>query len=139
MDTIVQAGEKILQLYGKSHSCVSLDQQLRGFIFKRKLHSKTAKKKVDSRTLLPSSEAAKHHTLRAFQSIQEWIGNTLDPEKHGLVKVDGHFEPVTFNGPLAPEKLIKTIVCNCQKSNCQGGKCSCKNFGLYCTQLCGCV
>ena len=139
IDDIVRAGEEIvLKMYGKAHKCTSLDE-LRGTMFKRKLHSKSTKRKVDPRTLPPSSDALKYHSLRAYHAIQEWLGHSPDPLKFGFHDVDGSFEPITFTSPIAPEILMKTIVCNCQKSKCSSGRCSCKSYGLFCNELCGCV
>ena len=63
----------------------------------------------------------------------------MDPKKYGFYDCDGTLEPITYKGSLAPEKLIKTILCNCKKSGCKSGNCSCKNFGLYCNEMCGCT
>lgn len=137
IDDIVRAGEEIvLKMYGKTHSCSSLDE-LRGAVFKRKLHSKSTKKKVDPRTLPPSSDAVKYHSLRAYHAIQEWLGHSPNPGKFGFYEVDASFEPITFTRAIAPERLMKTIVCNCQKFS--SGKFSCKNYGLFCNELCGCI
>ena len=112
--------------------------ELTGLLYKRKVLSKSAKNKVDPRYLPPSSESAKYHILRVYLQIQEWCGNCLDPGDYGFSLNNGKFEPVIYTWPLAPVYLLKTISCNCQKTNCKSGNCSCKSYQLYCTLLCGC-
>ena len=137
IDEIANAGEEIImQLYGNKQ-CRSLDD-LRGVIYMKKLHSKSVKKKINPQSLPPSSNAAKYHSLRVYHTVQEWLGRLLDARMYGFYDFDGSLEPITYKGPLAPEKMLKTILCNCKKSDCKSGNCSCKSFGLYCNELCGC-
>ena len=93
---------------------------------------------MDPRSLPPSSNAAKLHSLRVFFTIQEGLGNFLDPTEYGYYVRDNRIEPITSSDPVAPLELLKTIVCNCNKSRCSGGKCTCKSYGLNCTEFCGC-
>ena len=63
----------------------------------------------------------------------------MDPKKYGFFNFDAKLEPIKYAEPLASRNLLKTILYNCSKSACQSGKCSCKNFQLYCNELCGCL
>ena len=66
---ITDAGEQIiLKLYGK-HNSKTLDE-MRVFTYKKKLLSKSAKNKIDPRSLSPSSNAAEYHTLRVYHTVQ---------------------------------------------------------------------
>ena len=126
---ITDAGEWIiLKLYG-NHKSKTLDE-LRVLTYRKKLLSKSAKNKIDPRSLPPSSNAAKYYTLRVYHTLQEWGEHSLDPKMYGFFDFDAKLE--------APENLLKTIISNCSKSACQSGKRSCKNFPLYCNELCGC-
>ena len=68
---ITDAGKRIiLKLYGK-YNGKTLDE-LRVLTYRKKLLSKSAKNKIDLRSLPLSSNAAKYHTLRVYHTVQEW-------------------------------------------------------------------
>ena len=137
-EQIITAGEKILlKLFGKNKAS-SLDE-LRYILFKKRLKSATKKTRVNPRNLPPSSSAAGFHCLRVYHQIQEWLGRSLDPCEYGWCRKEGHLEPMTFEGPIAPEHVIKSISCKCKTSNCKSGRCSCNKFGLDCTEMCECT
>ena len=83
--------------------------------------------------------AAEYHTLRVYHTVQEWRGHNLDPKKCSFFDFDAKLESIAYTEPLGPRNLHKIILCNCSKSACQSGKWSCKNFQLYCDELCGCL
>ena len=40
---------------------------------------------------------------------------------------------------LALEATIEMSLCRCQKPKCNSQRCVCRENGLACTELCGCV
>ena len=66
------------------------------------------------------------------------MGNDLDPEKCGWYNYQDKLEPSTYEGPVAPAKMLKTVLCKCKKSDCKSGNCSCHSFGLGCSEFCEC-
>ena len=134
---IIDAGEQIILKLNSNHKSKTLDE-LRVLTYRKKVLSKSAKNKIDPRSLPSSSNVTKHHILRVYHTVQEWQGHNLDPKKYGFFDSDAELEPITYTEQLAPGNLLKTILCNCSKSACQSGKCSRKNFQLYRNELCGC-
>ena len=53
----------------------------------------------------------------------------------GVEKTKRTMMPIEMTKPIAPEKLLKIIKCNCKK-DCTHNKCTFKQFGVYCTQMC---
>ena len=134
---IVKTGEWILlKLYGKQK--LNSSDELRYTLFKRKIHSKVVAIKVDPRTLSPSSSAAGYHSLRIYHQIQAWQENDLDPLIFGWLQLQKKLEPLAYEGPIAPNNILKTTICRCKKTNCKSGNFSCKVFGLRCTDICEC-
>ena len=70
--------------------------------------------------------------------IQEWQENYLDPLKFEWFQLQDKLEPLAYEGPIAPDNILKTIRCRCKKTNCKSGNCSCIVFGLRCTDICEC-
>ena len=133
---ITNAGERIiLKLYG-NHKSKALDE-LRVLAYRKKLFSKSVKNKTDPHSLQPSSNAAKHHTLIVYHTVQQWRGHNLDPKKYGFFNFSVKLEPITYFESLTPGNLLKTILWKCSKSACQSGKYSSKNFQSCCNELCG--
>jgi hypothetical protein len=64
---------------------------------------------------------------------------SLDPEDWGWTTRDGEYFPIYSKEPVAPEKLLKFIRCNCKletKKPCSTN-CSCRKNGLHCVAACG--
>ena len=101
------------------------------FLIQKELLSKLTKNKVDPHSFPPTSFAGTLHYLRAYHTVQERIGNKCDPKKYGFYEHESSLETISYEGPLVPEKLTKTILCNWKKSACKSGNCLCKSFGLY--------
>jgi hypothetical protein len=68
---------------------------------------------------LPPTNAA------ALSCHQEW----------GWILQNDILEPTTALLPLAPEKLLYRISCNCKKG--RGSSCGCRKLGLQCSSVCG--
>ena len=66
----------------------------------------------------------------------EWMGYDLPPEEYGFELRGNKYRAKFTADPPAPEKLLKTIFCNC-KTDCSTKKCSCRSFNLVCTDICG--
>ena len=82
---ITQAGEKLMfQLYTKSMMTSSTDlNELRYEIHCKKLGTKDMKRKIQSNSLPPTSDATAQHSLRVYHAVQAWIGVRKDPEMYG--------------------------------------------------------
>ena len=85
-------------------------------------------------SLPPTSEALKQHILRVYHSVQQFMGNYLEPTNWGWVKKNGTLYPFPTDKPIAPNKLLEMISCGC-KSGCNKN-CSCKKVSLHCSNMC---
>lgn len=104
-------------------------------------HDKYQEKKkfsgfVHPRTLPPTPSASCKHSERVYLTVQDWIGNILDPIKWGWEIVEGCYQPVYTDLPPGPKDLLNNICCGCTTSNCAGGRCGCKKLGLQCSSMC---
>ena len=91
-----------MQIIGQSKGCNLYE----------KLKSKSVKTKINPQSLPPSSNAAKYHSLRVYHTVQEWLGRVLDAGMYCLYDFDSSTDPIIYEGPLAPEWMLKTILCN---------------------------
>ena len=60
--------------------------------------------------LPPTPQAAEQHTLRAFLQVSDWMSlktKSQDPSRYGWILRNAVYEPVGFEGPVAPEGLPK--------------------------------
>ena len=132
-EQVIDTGEEILvQLFGGIGGD-SLDT-LRFKMFCTKVARGTSFLHVHC--LPPTSAAAKHHTCRVYLQVQEWAGNSLDPQEWGWKIVNGTFIPKTTEVPPAPAHLLSVIRCNC-KADCDTRRCTFRKHGLECTTACG--
>lgn len=132
-EEITVAGEKaLLQLYN-ADSSPTLDA-LRYTRFCQKVS--TAKSSLQPENLPPTSSAASFHSQRVYLQVQEWRGNTLDPQNWGWRLSESSLIPVHTDRPPAHELLLEMIRCNC-KTDCNTQRCSCKKNGLECSVACG--
>lgn len=132
-EEIVVAGEKaLLELYNAG-SYSSLDA-LRYSMFCQKVA--TGKASLQPESLPPTSSAASFHSQRVYLQVQEWRGNTLQPQNWGWRLSDGNLIPIRMDRPPAHEMLLEIIRCNC-KTDCSTLRCSCKKNGLECSAACG--
>lgn len=131
-ESIISAGkEVIVSMYnGKANEALN---QLRY----RKFIEKTQKgaANVSCKSLPPTEAAAKFHSLRVFYTIQEWMGNKLNPLNYGWTERNCILRPVVTNLPPAPSDILSNIRCGC-KGDCNSNRCSCFKAGLKCTLAC---
>ena len=72
------------------------------------------KKGIDPASLPPTSNACKHHSLRAYHQAQSWLGQTKDPLQYGWKNVDSALYPVTMDKSAAPDSILSPIKCGCK-------------------------
>lgn len=103
-----------------------------------------AKGKFLPQKLPPTDASATQHTLRAYLQYRDWAmleSQSLNPLQYGWVKSSQTFEPVGFEGEIAPAALLNFTACNCRISNpdtaCNSNHCSCRRMGLSCLAACG--
>ena len=93
-----------------------------------------------SKTLPPTSAAAKHHSFRVFYQIMKWKGfdDQISPQNWGWKKIDNKLTcmPVATDLPPAPDDLLKIIRCSCH-GDCSSMRCSCKKHNISCSSACG--
>ncbi|CAB3240467.1 unnamed protein product [Arctia plantaginis] len=94
-------------------------------------------------SLPPTRPALQEHTKWVYYQIQEWLGNQLEPENWGWKKcgfitgniiLPANMSPVMNPAPPAPEELLKSIHCSCQK--CDTNRCTCRKSGIRYSELC---
>ena len=91
---------------------------------------------VTVQKLSPTNSAAKHHLFRVYYQVQVWLENeTLQVADWGWELMNGNLHLIKMDTPPAPEALMKIIKCDCTLQ-CDTNKCTYKNNGLFCTQLC---
>jgi hypothetical protein len=61
------------------------------------------------------------------------------PTHHGWEMKEERLVAVMTDQLPAPKFSIEMNSCNCKKTQCVGGRCSCSRNGLRCTELCKCV
>ena len=105
---VIDAGEKALLLIYSGKLPDNLDS-LRHKYFCEKVASKTSYVKLQS--LLPTSAAAKYHSLRVYFQVQEWKGSTVElhPKDWVWQKCEEGFVAIQTSLPPAPEHLIRVI------------------------------
>ncbi|KAK3917979.1 Protein lin-54 [Frankliniella fusca] len=87
--------------------------------------------------LPPTSDRAHQHFLRVYLTVQDWLGNSLDPTQWGWYRGERSLHPVPSKLSPAPQELLHLIACNC-KALCRAGSgCSCRKADLPCTPACG--
>lgn len=132
-DDVIAAGEKaLLHLYNAT-STESLDA-LRYNRYCQRVAS--GKASLQPENLPPTCSAAKFHSQRVYLQVQEWSGNTLNPQNWGWKLSGGKFLPVLTDRPPAHELMLAVIRCNC-KTDCKTKRCVCKKNGLECSSACG--
>ena len=76
---VQKAGESsLLKLHGASSKCGSLDQ-LRYIAYKKAISRTSLSSSFQLATVPPTSAAAKLYSFRAYLTVQEWMGNILQP------------------------------------------------------------
>ena len=133
-DEVAEAGEKfLLALYGAANF-ESLNKY-RSVAYKRGVAKMKITNQFKLETLPPTSEAAKQHSLRVYLQVQIWLGNSeLSPTDWGWKLRHTMLEPVRTDKPVAHPKLLNLVSCKC-KNGCKAS-CTCRKFGLQCTDIC---
>ncbi|KAK3910372.1 Translation initiation factor IF-2 [Frankliniella fusca] len=87
--------------------------------------------------LPPTSDRARQHSLRVYLTVQDWLGNSLDPTQWGWYRGERSLHPVPSKLSPAPQELLHLIAGNF-KAGCRAGSgCSCRKAELPCTPACG--
>ena len=129
---VINAGEKLLLVILGAKTEKSLDE-LRLMKFTRKIATST--NAVVPESLGPTSDAARFHSLRVYNQVQEWMGVTsIDAVDWGWMTRGDYLLPIRMSKPAAPSNLLKMIMCGC-KGECQG-RCTCFKYKLKCTAMC---
>ena len=94
-------------------------------------------KAVPVQNLPPTTSAAQYVSFRVYKTVQDWLGNEAlhKATEWGWELVKGNLHPKKMDKPPAPEALMKIMKCGC-KLYCDSNICSCKKYGLYCTEFC---
>ncbi|KAL7395312.1 hypothetical protein ABVT39_014279 [Epinephelus coioides] len=108
---VVSAGEKALLCLYNGKPGEGLDS-LRHKRFCEKVATSTSHVQPQS---LPTSAAAKYHSLRVYCQVQQWKG-TIDE--------------------LLPQELLRAIRCTC-KTDCSSLRYTCKKHDIDCSVACG--
>jgi len=88
-------------------------------------------------SLLCHLKRANYQAAIHRRSLQQNI-EVPSPLDHGWEAKDGGLSVVWNTIPFAPDCLLKYISCRCKRSGCTGGRCSCREHSLLCTELCSC-
>ena len=131
---IVKAGEKALVFLYNGQSTEGLDQ-LRYRRFCAKVASSPVP--VEAQSLPPASAAAEYHSLRVYYQIMEWKreSTNLLPENWGWKVLNDNYVPKLTDQKAAPKELLDIIKWEC-KTDCSTRRCSCKECGLECLNVC---
>ncbi|KAE8743752.1 hypothetical protein FOCC_FOCC009627 [Frankliniella occidentalis] len=132
-DTVAAVGEEIIiALYGGK--CQTLNE-LRPLLYKKTVGKQKLDDNFDFRSLPPTTDGAKYHSLRVYHQVQAWLGNDLPLDEWGWKTGENGVLPVTMKSEPAPPCLMKMVRCNCKKG-CERG-CECRRAGFACTEMCG--
>ena len=134
-DDVAQAGERImLKLYNARPTVKTLDEQ-RHTLYNRSLSKASLSSTFKLESLPPTSAAAKFHSYRAYHTVQQWIGNNMDPTQWGWkISSSGVLVPIETDKPVAPDNILRMISCGC-KAGCSRA-CSCRKNCLKCSVMC---
>jgi len=88
--------------------------------------------------LPPTSDSTYYHSLRSYYQIKECVDGAIDlnATQYGWREKEKHYFPIMSTQPPAPTKLLDLVSCKCT-TNCRTARCSCRRYGLPCTQACG--
>ena len=103
--------------------------------YKRAICRTSLSSSFELASLPPTSSSAKYHSYRTYITVQEWMDNPLPPIELGWKFQDGRLAPVETDLPVAPDKLLKMVLCGC-KAGYGSKSCSCRKLGLFCKSMC---
>ena len=132
---VQKAGETfLLRLYGASSKCASLDE-LRYIAYRKAISKTSLASTFHLSALPPTSAAAKQHSFRTYLTVQEWMGNLMEPTEWGWRLENNNLTPIETDRPIAPETLLNMVLCCCKADGC-GVSCGCSRHGVHCSNLC---
>ena len=83
----------------------------------------------------PTSDAAQQHVLQIYHQIQEWgRGNALDPLKWGWQLTKLEIMSIKMTKQVAPTEPLKIVKCG-YKTDCLQKICTCRQYGVVCTNI----
>ncbi|CAG9771594.1 unnamed protein product [Ceutorhynchus assimilis] len=133
IEALVSLGERtICALYGVLESQTLLG--VRHSIFTRPTARKDLTPELKLKLMLPTSGAARYHTLRVYLQVQNWLGHKLDAIQFGWREGFGRLLPVISDDPPAPDSLLKLVRCGCTTGCNQN--CGCRRAGMPCKSYC---
>lgn len=100
-------------------------------------------KGVTQERLPPTSDALRHHNMRAHLQALIWLKaieprpTIPDPSECGWQLVNGQLKPVLLTSEPVPESCINLISCGCTEK-CVTRRCGCRKAEMPCTGLCKC-
>ena len=108
-------GEKfVLALYGCQR--LALLDEYKYYAYNRNIARKSIGATFTLAALPPTSAAARHHSLRTYLKVQQCFGRDLPPTEWGWKYYNNSLIPIATDLPVAPQKLMKAINCNCKKN-----------------------
>ena len=130
----MRGGKFLLRLYGADVRVKSLDEQ-RHILYSRTV-SKASVSSVFKLEILPSTTAAaKFYSYRTYHTVQQWLGNQLDPLDWGWrLTPAGMLAQIEMDKPVAPDHVLKMISCGCKTGS--GRSCGCRKAGLKRSVMC---
>ena len=134
-DEIGKAGEKVMISFYHGIKGETLNEK-RYHGFKRSVTKKSLSKPLVLASLAPTSNAGTQHSFQTYNAVQEWLEQNKEPTEWGWQWKNGQLVPVCMTQPLAPERILRMVSCNC-KTGCNTQQCNCRKFGFKCTQMCG--
>ena len=122
----------MLSLYGGSFFD-SLDD-FRLAAFKKKNAKKSMNSIIQVANLPPISAAARQHFFRTYCQVQQWLENDISPTAWRWLQSNGPLLSIPKDLPLAQDKLILIVSCDCKAGYVCG--CGCRRAGMPCSPIC---
>ena len=135
MPDIVEAGKTaMICLYNGDPQTGGINK-LRVALFQDKVAKSSLH--VDPKSLPPTKDACRFHSLRVYNQIIEWnnLSEGLVVTNYGWKLKNSVLLPVGTEQQPAPENILKMIRCGC-KAGCKTVLCGCRKLGLECSGVC---
>ena len=131
---VIKAGEEaMLCLYHADPKKITSLNELRMKQFLDKTSNTSVP--INPKSLPPTEDACKYHSLRVYHQILTWKGIPADPLDFGWEKKGSFLYPITTRHPAAPDNVLKVVRCSC-KTGCKTMACSCRKLSLPCSIVC---
>ena len=139
----VKKGEKLAVLYKRGADTLNAARLARNdnipMIIVGNVIHENCRKSYCTKTIPPTSAAAKYHSLRTFFQVRTWMveyySDVLCPQQYGWEKRDDILQPIMTHLDPAPEYLLSITKCGC-KGTCNSMRCSCRKNGIECSVSC---